>query len=1164
MEKSKLDENSLKDNIILNHKFNFYQQFLVISIDPKIMCSINNYDLKSLQEPYSSPKVISKYPNVNLPYLIIPDAVVASHCFPQGILNEIIDYDERDLLKKESQTQNFVFSLGNMFPDNKTSSLRTNKVYYTCLLFYENIENYRNCINKRKYFKNNEDNDELQNKGILIPKVICLSSFSPFYEQTKNILHKIRNYVNNFNYNNKSKENINIYPIEKIIEGIIFNIPSLPRGNFSIKLDNSSFSYAQLTGNSNNKLNIDLNSKYTVFQETPPNVNPRETFNYSILMKYFRIDEIFEVIKFIILEEPILFFSEDKEALTNIIECLVSLLYPLEYPFPVIAILPEQNFSLISLFKHFIFGINYKYSEDFLNRKIILDGVKFIRIIRLEKRFNNLLNSDEPDSLGYQIFTSLKFDENKPLIKFDQFEQNVYRNDKDEIKLIHEKKKINLPRHYFEKCCRKLEKSTQEKIREIESKNKNQNKNIINQLKIKAFNTEIREDFLYFFCCILLKYQEYCVKYEKKIYEDLDKDGNTVEKEFEERNIQLDEKYYMNEIKIDDIFTSEDFINSTPSLDRTFYRIFFGTKIFFNFILKKIFPDSNQDKLDILYFDEIINKKLSRELYNQKKETKFLDIDLENLNNDIEIKSLKKELNNNIKQYLYQIENRIKALNYYQDISLNNGDEENPVGEKGQISFYYYVFPILLNDGIFYNEKYKNRNNNDINVWSFYEYSTLSKISKRLYDTFEEESTIIIDDDDINKNYKLYDYSLNPTSQFQFTNEFLIKILWLVYFSKSFKSIPFNKKRYYFEILMNFMQKYRNIIDENIIISVFNSINKNGDHKMNQDFFQFIKNKTYTSYLCAKEKMKSEKNFIKYIINNQEKNLSEKDNESISNNANNQKKEESKKNDEQKNKDDILEEKRTLMFIVNSFCTNKKGDKKEICNEPFKGKISDLFSVQDEYIKFKCNKCQKEQNLKILCKYKNKEKKENYLTNYIINFQLLSPMALLNKSWLKNNADINPYFISENYLECYLSAIFYFYDQNFPCNFLTPEFFIKTGTEFQEEKNNYYTIIKNEEFFDKNKIKKIMVKNIEKKEDLIIYENEDYDEKKEENLKTDLIEKCKEMDNNEIENMMKLRENTRKKEQGYKSSFKKKNQVNIKKKNVEFKVELKNEKENEE
>ena len=168
---------------------------------------------------------------------------------------------------------------------------------------------------------------------------------------------------------------------------------------------------------------------------------------------------------------------------------------------------------------------------------------------------------------------------------------NVYRNDKEDTKLIHEKKKISLPRHYYEKCCRKLEKSTNEKIREIESKNKNQNKKIINKLKIKAFNEEIREDFLYFFCCILLKYQEYCVKYEKKIYETQDKEGNIIEKEFEERSLELDEKYYSNSIKIDDIFNAEEFINSTPSLDRAFYRIFFGTKIFYNFLLKKMFPD---------------------------------------------------------------------------------------------------------------------------------------------------------------------------------------------------------------------------------------------------------------------------------------------------------------------------------------------------------------------------------------------------------------------------------------------------------------------------------------------------------------------------------------------------------------------------------------------
>ena len=1153
MDQSKTEENLLKENIIQNHKFNFYQQFLVISIDPKIMYSINNYDLQNLQEPYSIPKVISKYPNINLPYLIISDSIVASHCFPKGIINEIIDYnDNNDLLKKENHIENFIFSLENMSPEVKVSSLRTNKVYYTCLLFYENIENYRNCINHRKKYSYSIDSEEL-NKKILIPKVISLSSFNPFYEQTKYILQRLKNYVDNFNYNNKSFDNLNIYPIEKIIEGLIFNLPSLPRGNFSLKLNNDSFSYKKIMNNEKKEKikNVDIDSKEIIFQENPPNMNPRDIYNYSILMKYFRIEEVFEVLKFIILEEPILFFSEDKEDLTIIIESLISLIYPLQYPHPVIAILPEQNYSLISLFKHFIFGINYKYSEDILIKKIILDGVKFIRIIRLDKRFNNILNSNESDNLGYMIFTSLKFDENKPLIKFDQIEQNVYKNEKEDIKLIHEKKKINLPRHYLEKCCRKIEKRTEEKMKEIELKYKNQNEEFINKLKINAFNSEIRDTFLYFFCSILLKYQEYCVKYEKKIYEEQDKDGNFVEKEFEERNIEMDEKYYMKKIKIDDMFNVEDFINSTPSLDRQFYRIFFGTKIFLNFMKKKIFPDSNQDKLDVLYFDEIINKKLSRELHSQKKETKFLDFEFDKLKNEIKIDSLKKQLDNNIKQYLYKKINREKALNYFQYIYFNgeNDDssdgEENTVGKNDQIYYYYYVFPILLNDGIFYNEKYKDKNNNNLNVWSFFQYSSLSEESNILYNLFEEESSKIIDDENINKNYIFFDYSLNPTSQFRFKNDYLIKMLWLLYLSKTFKSIPLNKKRYYFEILMNFIKKNKVIIDENILLNLFNSINNNGDRWMNQDIFPYMKNKTYASYLCAREKMKLENNFIKFIMN-KEKKINKEDND---NSQENEKTKIEIQKQEQLEKQKY-EEKKYLNFIVNSFCTTKIGEK-DLCNELFSKNISNLFSDQEEYIKFTCNKCQKKQNLKIACKINNSEEKENY----IINFELFSPMTLLNKSWIKNNLDLNPYFICENYLECYLSAIFYFYEQNLPCNFLMPQFYTKS--DLKEDKNNYYSIVKEEEFFDEQKIKKIVTKNnpnIEE-EDIIIFDEEE-NEKKEDRLSVNLDERIKEVNNQEIENILQLRTSL-KKQQSLKSSFRKNKSVNNnKKKNVDFKLNL--------
>ena len=129
MEKSQIDENTINETIILNHKYNLYQQFFVVGLDPRIMSSINDFDLKSLKEPYSSPKVISKYPNINLPYLIIPDELIASHSFPLGVINEIVDYiDNNDLIAKENKTKSFIFSLENMSPQVKAYSLRTKKV----------------------------------------------------------------------------------------------------------------------------------------------------------------------------------------------------------------------------------------------------------------------------------------------------------------------------------------------------------------------------------------------------------------------------------------------------------------------------------------------------------------------------------------------------------------------------------------------------------------------------------------------------------------------------------------------------------------------------------------------------------------------------------------------------------------------------------------------------------------------------------------------------------------------------------------------------------------------------------------------------------------------------------------------------------------------------
>ena len=1128
MEIPQEDENKIIDEIIeINdiflHKYNLYQQFLVISIDPKIMYNINEMDLKNIPEPLNLPKVISKYPNINLPYLNIPDTIIASHCFPQGIISAIVDYEEKDLEQKEKKTENFIFSLENMCPELQISSLKTNKVYYTCLLFYENIDNYRNCINQRK--NDNTDNNNIRNNRLLIPKVICLSSFNPFYEQTKYILQKIKNYVDNYNYNHKSLDNINIYPIEKIIEGLIFSLPNLPRGNNSISLSTDTFSFEinDIDEKKNDK-NKDLDIKNIIFKETPPNKNPRIMVNYSILMLYFRIEEIFEVIKYIILEEPILFFCEDKEILTNIIASFISLIYPLQYPYPVITILPEQNFSLITLFEHFIFGINTKYSEDYLNKKIILDGVKFIRIIRLDKRFNNIINFEENDKLEYSIFTSLKADENKPLIKIDEDEHEGYsfKKEKEKDDDINAKKNISLPRHYFEKCVRRLEKDVAEKIKEVQSKSKNKKINNINKEKENIFNIVITENFLYFFTCILLKYQEYCVKFGTKIYEDRDKEGNIIEKEFGERNYKLDEKYYMGNIQLNDIFDSKEFIDSIPSLDRAFYSIFFKTKIFYNFIYKKIFPESNQDKLDVLYFDELINKKISRESRMQKIETKFLEYDYDSNINEIKIGSLKRKINSNLNNFLQKHENRAKALNYFQFIYSNFDEEDSSIDEesipdsekKDQIFFYYYVFPILLNDGIFYNE------NGDIkNKKKFYnsEFFQECQKSDKLYNKFEEESNLIIEDDEINKNYKIYNYSLNPTSVFHMKNEYMIKMLWLRYFSKTFHIIPISKKKYYFDVMNIFMKKNKKIIDERTILMIFNCINEYGDRNMNQDYFTNLKNKNYTSYLCLRETTKPENNFIKYIINQDNLNTINNNTNNINNNINanninnniNQKNTENISPTQNQHRTIIFEEKKLMTFKVNYFCigqneelnlyqnsnsniNNDNIEDNNICNQPFMEKISELYSDSDEYIQCKCNKCFKDQRLSISCEYNDEDNDK-----YIIDFELLSPMALLTQKWFQNNSKLDPSYISEEHLECYLSAIFYFYEQNLPCEFLMYNNINNENTkELKEIRNMCYSNINSEEFYDKKDIDKIIIIENTKKEKMD--ENNKIDESGEE------------------------------------------------------------------
>ena len=299
----------------------------------------------------------------------------------------------------------------------------------------------------------------------------------------------IKDYCDRYNIESLLHKD-NFYPIENAIEGLLYNLPALPRGNFRIKLDIGTF-----LDEADNKKNDDIiesngeliNKNYEMLiEESPINKSPKAIINYSLLMTFFTVEELFDIIRSIILEEPILFFSDNITNLTYTIEGILALIYPLTYHYPVITILPEENFSLITVFYHFIFGINYKYSEDLWKQKFSFIGDKQeIVIIPIEKRFPNYLNEIEKDRNSKSIIIKKRSNIETPLVQLAKLAlyKERYKKLASEKNVEQNKKQTKLPIHYSSKCIKRLEPLIISKMKEEKNK-KNKELNQVEKEKI--------------------------------------------------------------------------------------------------------------------------------------------------------------------------------------------------------------------------------------------------------------------------------------------------------------------------------------------------------------------------------------------------------------------------------------------------------------------------------------------------------------------------------------------------------------------------------------------------------------------------------------------------------------------------------------------------------
>ena len=135
------------------------------------------------------------------------------------------------------------------------------------------------------------------------------------------------------------------------------------------------------------------------------------------------------------------------------------------------------------------------------------------------------------------------------------------------------------------------------------------------------------------------------------------------------------------------LFKTKEFIESHSFSERPFYKTLTSTQMFNDFIFKKMIPKDNNDKLDILLFDENINKKNNKKIFSRTKSISFIsskEYDYKSVHKIPKVKALTKEELNKYKNNNYYKKNLIKG----QDI----------IFEKNNYYFNYILFPELNND----------------------------------------------------------------------------------------------------------------------------------------------------------------------------------------------------------------------------------------------------------------------------------------------------------------------------------------------------------------------------------------------------------------------------------------------------------------------------------
>ena len=517
--------------------------------------------------------------------------------------------------------------------------------YLTCLKFYESLEQYQELQTKILKQKKNISFDLNINDN---NNNYSTEFFHENKNSTRNKSQKIKNLKkNNFNTNPNSNNNLSQYYIPKIICFISIK----PCYKLHEKILYQLYNYISLK-----KIKIPIEKIVLNILCNIP-IPPRGIHIYQ----YHMVNDSEEFKKINIQSEQMNKIKNlDKEIkiifnFFNIDKFLVIFKYIL---FETKTILFSSNVNNLCNFIHGMISILYPFSYPFQISSCLKEDAY------------EILESISPYILGInKKFEKNFFEKNKLEIKGANFLIIDLDNKKSLVNSI--ENSPNFPKNILKKIKSKLE---------IGLNNINNDKNTTEE---KDEENTLSFAFYDFFLNILINYADF-----------LNKDN--LKKNFKIKNLQI-------------LFKTKEFIESHSSSEKPFYKALTETQMFNDFIFKKMIPKDITDKLDILLFDENINKKNNKKIFSKNKSTSFLsskEYDFKSVHKIPKVKALTEEELNKFKNRNYYKKNLIKGTNIFfqkNDYFLNymlfpkfNLDFYN--FPSNEFFLYFYTMENITND----------------------------------------------------------------------------------------------------------------------------------------------------------------------------------------------------------------------------------------------------------------------------------------------------------------------------------------------------------------------------------------------------------------------------------------------------------------------------------